>query len=90
LFLLLAQKANQKEPSLLGRKHYRKDHPYFRERGGDDKSCMEMRTIIRLSNSTFFDIEMTNKDSPDKAKPSARRGRKAAGLLIKDGRAAEG
>jgi hypothetical protein len=38
-----------------------------------------MRTIIRLPNSTFFDIEMVNKDSPDKAKPSARRGRKAAG-----------
>ena len=51
---------------------------------------MKMRTIIRLPNSTFFDIEMVNKDSPDKAKPSARRGRKAAGLLIKDGRAAEG
>ena len=40
---------------------------------------MKMRTIIRLPNSTFFDIEMVNKDSPDKAKPSARRGRKAAG-----------
>ena len=38
-----------------------------------------MRTIIRLPNSTFFDIEMVNKDSPDKAKPSVRRGRKAAG-----------
>ncbi len=63
----------------MGRKHYRKNHPYFRERGGDGKSCMEMRTIIRLPNSTFFDIEMINKDSPDKAKPSVRRGRKAAG-----------
>jgi hypothetical protein len=40
---------------------------------------MKMRTIIRLPNSTFFDIEMVNKNSPDKAKPSARRGRKAAG-----------
>ncbi len=38
-----------------------------------------MRTIIRLPNSTFFDIERINKNSPDKAKPSARRGRKAAG-----------
>jgi hypothetical protein len=51
---------------------------------------MKTRTIIRLPNSTIFDIEMINKDSLDKAKPSARRGRKAAGLLIKDGRAAEG
>jgi hypothetical protein len=38
-----------------------------------------MRTIIRLPNSTFFDIEMVNKDSPDKAKPFVSRGRKAAG-----------
>ena len=49
-----------------------------------------MRTIICLPNSTFFDIERVNKDLPDKAKPSARRGRKAAGLLKEDGRAAEG
>jgi hypothetical protein len=88
--LLLAPKANRKKPTFLGRKHYRKDHPYFQKRGVSGKSCMEMRTIIRLPNSTFFDIGMVNKDSPDKAKPSARRGRKAAGLLIKDGRAAEG
>jgi hypothetical protein len=51
---------------------------------------MKMRTIIRLPNSTFFDIETVNKDSPDKAKPSVRRGRKAAGLLKGDARAAEG
>jgi hypothetical protein len=49
------------------------------------------KTFFRLTNSAFFDIEkIVNKDSPDKAKPSARRGRKAAGLLKKDGRAAEG
>jgi hypothetical protein len=51
---------------------------------------MEIRTIIRLPKSTFFDIEMISKGFPDKAKPFVRRGRKAAGLLIKDGRAAEG
>jgi hypothetical protein len=38
-----------------------------------------MRTIIRLPHSTFSDIEMINKDSPEKAKPSVRRGQKAAG-----------
>jgi hypothetical protein len=32
-----------------------------------------------LTNTTIFDMEITNKDSPDKAKPSTRRGRKAAG-----------
>jgi len=51
---------------------------------------MEIRTIIRLPNSTFLGIEMTSKGLLDKAKPFVRRGRKAAGLLIKDGRAAEG
>ncbi len=49
-----------------------------------------MGTIIWWTNSTFFGIKMVNKDSPEKAKPSVRRGRKAAGLLEGDGRAAEG
>ncbi len=40
---------------------------------------MKIRTIIRLTNTTIFDMEITNSDSPDKAKPSGRRGRKAAG-----------
>jgi hypothetical protein len=40
---------------------------------------MKTRTNVRLTNTTFFDMEITNSDSPDKAKPSARRGRKAAG-----------
>jgi hypothetical protein len=51
---------------------------------------MKIRTVVRLTNTTIFDMEITNSDSPEKAKPSARRGRKAAGLLNKDGRAAEG
>ena len=51
---------------------------------------MKTRTIIRLTNTTIFDMEITNSDSPDKAKPSVRKGRKAAGLLKEDGRAAEG
>jgi hypothetical protein len=51
---------------------------------------MKMSTTNRLPKSTFFDIEMISKGFPDKAKPFVRRGRKAAGLLIKDGRAAEG
>jgi len=50
---------------------------------------MKTKTILRLTNSTFFDMEL-NKSFLDKAKPSARRGRKAAGLLKEDGRAAEG
>ena len=76
---LLAQKENRKEQSFLGRKRYRKDHPYFRERVGAGKSCMEIRTIIRLPNSTFFDIEMISKGPLDKGKPFVRRERKAAG-----------
>ena len=40
---------------------------------------MKIRTIVRLTNTTWFDIDITNDGSPDKAKPSARRGRKAAG-----------
>jgi len=51
---------------------------------------MEIRTIIRLPKSTFFDIEMISKGLLDKPKRFVRSGRKAAGLLIKDGRAAEG
>jgi len=55
---LLAQKENWKGPSFLGCKYYRKDHPYFWERVGAGKGCIGIRTIIRLPNSTFFDIEM--------------------------------
>lgn len=51
---------------------------------------MKIRTIIRLTNTTWFDIDITNDGSPDKAKPSVRKGRKAAGLLKEDGRATEG
>ncbi len=50
---------------------------------------MKTRTIFRLPNSTFLDIEMISKGLLDKAKPSVRKGRKAAGLLDEDGRAAE-
>jgi len=70
---LLAQKENWKEQSFLGRKHYRKDHPYFWERVSAGKSCMEIRTIIRLSKSPFFAIEMISKSLLDKAKPFVRR-----------------
>jgi hypothetical protein len=51
---------------------------------------MKTRTIIRLLNSTFHDTEMISKGLLDKAKPFVKRGRKAAGLLDEDGRAAEG
>jgi hypothetical protein len=40
---------------------------------------MKTRTIIRLPNSTFLDIEMISKGLLDKAKPFVKRGRKAAG-----------
>ena len=40
---------------------------------------MEIRTIIRLPKSTFFDIEMISKGLLDKPKRFVRRGRKAAG-----------
>ncbi len=69
---LLAQKENWKGASFLGCKHYRKDHPYFRERVGAGKGCMEIRTIIRLPKSTFFDIEMISKGLLDKAKAFVR------------------
>jgi hypothetical protein len=39
---------------------------------------MKTRTIVSFPNPTFFDININN-GSLDKAKPSARRGRKAAG-----------
>jgi len=38
--------------------------------------------IIRLTNPTVFDMNKPT-GSPDKAKPSVRRGRRAAGLLGK-------
>jgi hypothetical protein len=50
---------------------------------------MKRKTIL-LTNGIFFDMEMTRIGSPDKAKPTVREVRKVAGLLIKDGRAAEG
>jgi hypothetical protein len=50
---------------------------------------MKTSTILGLTNSTFFDTRL-DRSFLDKAKPSARRGRKAAGLLKEDGRAAEG
>jgi len=48
------------------------------------------RKTIRLTNRPFFDKESTKNGSPDKAKPTVRGARKAAGLLSKDGRATEG
>jgi|GEM_PF-4683659 len=50
---------------------------------------MKTSTILGLTNSTFFDTRL-DRSFLDKAKPSARRGRKAAGLLKEDGQAAEG
>jgi hypothetical protein len=40
---------------------------------------MGIRKTIRLPNTTWFDIDITNDGSTDKAKPSVRKGRKAAG-----------
>jgi len=74
----------------MGNRYYRKGYPHLWERGDTVQGCMKTRTIIRLTNTTIFDMEITNSDSPDKAKPSVRKGRKAAGLLKEDGRAAEG
>ena len=74
----------------MGNKHHRKGYPYLWERGDTVQGCMKIRTIIRLLNSTFLDIEMISKGLLDKAKPFVKRGRKAAGLLKEDGRATEG
>jgi hypothetical protein len=74
----------------MGNKHHRKGYPYLWERGDTVQGCMKTRTIIRLPNSTFLDIEMISKGLLDKAKPFVKRGRKAAGLLKEDGRATEG
>jgi hypothetical protein len=48
------------------------------------------RETIRLTKMPFFDMESPKNGSPDKAKPTVRGARKAAGLLKEDGRAAEG
>ena len=40
---------------------------------------MKTKTIVRLTNTTVFDIEIVNIGSLEKAKPFVRRGRKAAG-----------
>jgi len=77
---LLAQKKNRKKTGIMGNKHHRENHSYFWKGCNASYRYIKMRTIIRLPNSTFFDIEIVNKDLPDKAKPSARRGRKAADL----------
>jgi len=89
LSLLLAQKESRKETGSLDFNPYRKGNPHFREGGHAFKYCMKRKTI-RLTNRPIFDKGSINNGSPDKAKPTVRGARKAAGLLSKDGRATEG
>ena len=49
-----------------------------------------MKSTIGLTNRPIFDKGSIKNGSPDKAKPTVRGARKAAGLLSKDGRATEG
>jgi len=66
----------------------------YREAGAKRRCeayCMKRETI-RLTNRPFFDMETINNGSPDKAKPTVRGGRKAAGAeqFFQHGRATEG
>jgi hypothetical protein len=70
----------------MGIQQHRKGYPHLWKGGDVDKSCTEIRTILRLPNSTFFDIEMTSKSLLDKAKPFVRIGRKGSAVVPRNDR----
>ena len=75
--LLLAQKESREERGFLDLNPYGKGNPHSRK-GDAYQRCMK-KEIIRLTKRPFFDKESIKDGSPDKAKPTVRGARKAAG-----------